>query len=442
MALIQINRSNSDPSIPLNPGELFLNLANGNLWGGLTAGNELLLSPVGNASLWIGTTPPSTPAFGALWWDSVGGQLYVWYTDANSSQWVPASNTAGLADAPSDGNMYARENGVWTNVNATLGGALDNIGRNKLHNGLFRIAQRTNTPWTASGYTLDRWTLAVGAAGDTASVTRNTLTDTARASIGDEEAQNALQIVFTGGAGAANQINIAQRIEGVTRLSGKTVIVSFWANASVANLQIGVSANQNFGTGGSPSAIVSGVGQAVTLSATAATWTRQSVMLMLPSAAGKTLGTNNDHQTTVVLWLSSGANNAAGAGNIGVQSGTVTVWGVQAEIALPGQAQPSPVEKLDPRNDLANCQRFYQTFKASHRVLATGAGNYETNVNFPQMRASPTITQAGNDGNANISAANLLLATGSANSARFQITSQGAGDAYGTGYVCNLSADL
>jgi len=46
----------------------------------------------GGPPVTIGDTPPSAPAVGALWWDSVGGQLYVWYSDANSSQWVPASN--------------------------------------------------------------------------------------------------------------------------------------------------------------------------------------------------------------------------------------------------------------------------------------------------------------------------------------------------------------
>jgi hypothetical protein len=330
---------------------------------------------------------PNAPSIGQIF-PGPGGIQWMW----DGIKWIVVG----------PGPAYA----TTTYVQTAVAPALNNIGRNKLHNGLFRIAQRTNTPWTASGYTLDRWTLAVGAAGDTASVTRNTLTDTARASIGDEEAQNALQIVFTGGAGAANQINIAQRIEDVMRLSGKTIIVSFLANSSVANMKVGVSANQNFGTGGSPSAIVSGVGQAVTLSATAATWTRQSVMLMLPSAAGKTLGTNNDHQTTVVLWLSSGANNAAGAGNIGGQSGTVNIWGVQVEIAQPGQTQPSPVEKLDPRQDLDNCQRYYVGGLAFVLSASSAAGNFggwipADLVWSTPMRASPTIVGTWVGGNVN-----------------------------------------
>jgi hypothetical protein len=274
-----------------------------------------------------------------------------------------------------------------TYVQTAVAPALNNVGRNKLHNGLFRIAQR-GTAFTASGYTLDRWLLLLGAAGDTATVSQVTLSDAARALIGDEEAQNALQIVFTGGAAAANFVNVPQRIENVGRLSGKTIIVSFWANAAVAGVQVGVGANQNFGTGGSPSPVVPVPATPVTLSTT---WTRQSVTLTLPSDAGKTLGTNGDSFTSLNLWLSSGSTNAANAG-VGVQSGTVNIWGAQVEIAQPGQTLPSPVEKLDPRYDLDNCQRYYFAGQTSIGGYGTaGVGMYGP-VAFPtRMRAPPTM---------------------------------------------------
>lgn len=47
-------------------------------------------------SVGVGDTAPANPQPGTLWWDSVGGQLYVWYNDGNSSQWVIAVNAAGL----------------------------------------------------------------------------------------------------------------------------------------------------------------------------------------------------------------------------------------------------------------------------------------------------------------------------------------------------------
>lgn len=47
----------------------------------------------------ISPTPPAFPDQGQLWWDPVSGQLYVWYIDINSAQWVEASPSAGGSGA-------------------------------------------------------------------------------------------------------------------------------------------------------------------------------------------------------------------------------------------------------------------------------------------------------------------------------------------------------
>ena len=39
----------------------------------------------------IGTSAPSSPSAGQLWWNSSVNKLYIYYTDANSSQWVQAT---------------------------------------------------------------------------------------------------------------------------------------------------------------------------------------------------------------------------------------------------------------------------------------------------------------------------------------------------------------
>jgi hypothetical protein len=106
---------------------------------------------------------------------------------------------------------------------------------------------------------------------------------------------------------------------------------------------------------------IHGITRPVTLSTT---WTRFSTVITLPSIAGKTLGTANDHYTALQFFFSSGANNAAVAGNIGVQSGSVALWGVQLEIVAPGQTTPSPLEKMDAQQTLAACQRFAQLLPA------------------------------------------------------------------------------
>jgi hypothetical protein len=49
----------------------------------------------GSASVTVADTPPANPNSGDLWFDSVGTQLYVWYIDPNTAQWVVAINQGG-----------------------------------------------------------------------------------------------------------------------------------------------------------------------------------------------------------------------------------------------------------------------------------------------------------------------------------------------------------
>ena len=320
---------------------------------------------------------PTTPAFkaGQLWWDATGGSLYVGYDDGSTQQYVPATNITLPANVATKADVATAQN---------------NVGRNLIHNSAFTIAQRGAGPWTTSSYTLDRWSISTTL--DGISITRQVLADADRTAIGDEAAIYAFQNVFTGNAGASAYHNLAQNIEGIRRLAGKTVAFSFWAKAASGTPKLGLNMVQNFGTGGSPSAAawINATGQAVTLSTT---WTRYVVTFAVPSSTGKTLGTNGDDNTGASFFFSSGATVNSIAGNIGVQSGTVQLWGVQLEIAQPGQTQPTPLEKRDPVLELQQCQRFYQfgyfTMGAYGTTTAANTG-YGT---FPvTMRATPQVT--------------------------------------------------
>jgi hypothetical protein len=91
-----------------------------------------------------------------------------------------------------------------------------------------------------------------------------------------------------------------------------------------------------------------------------------------------------------VLWYSSGATNSTNAGNIGVQSGTVLLWGVQLEIG----SVATPLEKPDPQQDLAKCQRFYEV---GSRIYFSGnvvsGWPYYVTARFQvTKRAVPTMT--------------------------------------------------
>jgi hypothetical protein len=50
---------------------------------------------VNGSSVVCADAPPAAPSPGDLWFDSVGGQLYVSYDDGTSQQWVIAVNSGG-----------------------------------------------------------------------------------------------------------------------------------------------------------------------------------------------------------------------------------------------------------------------------------------------------------------------------------------------------------
>ena len=71
----------------------------------------------GNASVTVSDSAPSSPSNGDLWFKSDVGELYLWYTDGSSNQWVEASggsNTVVTSDSaptsPQDGDLWWNSN--------------------------------------------------------------------------------------------------------------------------------------------------------------------------------------------------------------------------------------------------------------------------------------------------------------------------------------------
>ena len=62
----------------------------------------------GGASVSVGSNPPGSPSNGDMWWDSDVGELYIYYADTDSNQWVETSGgseTVTVSDnAPSSPN--------------------------------------------------------------------------------------------------------------------------------------------------------------------------------------------------------------------------------------------------------------------------------------------------------------------------------------------------
>ena len=274
---------------------------------------------------------------------------------------------------------------------ASLNGGAISL-RNKIINGNMGIAQR-GTAAVTTGATYgpaDRW--VTGTAGNTFSTTQgsfvsgDTLYDTGGA-------QYFTQVAVTSVAGASNSTDLSHKIEDVRLLAGKTVTVSFWAKAASGTPSIGVEVRQNFGTGGSPSAAVTGTGQAQALTTT---WAQYSKTFTVPSINGKTLGTTaNTSFTQLVFWLDAGSSLNTVSGSIGQASKTVSIAQVQLEVG----AVATPFEHRP--NELQLCQRYYYRISPAAASAVFSIGGFATTTAsaavmtpFPvTMRAAPSALE-------------------------------------------------
>ena len=257
--------------------------------------------------------------------------------------------------------------------------------KNYIINGGFDVWQRGTSQTTGSYGSDDRW--ANNNAGSTKIHSQVACTDTERALF---NAQAFSRTVVNSVAGAGNNTLKTQCIEDVTKLAGKTVTLSFWVKAD-SNKNIAVEFIQRFGTGGSPSAEVTGIGSQLVALTTA--WQKKTVTVTLPSIVGKTLGTEGVHTTStlVVFWLDAGSAYNSRTANLGQQSGTFDIAQVQLEegsVATPFEQRPYGLE-------LSLCQRYYEVVFLNRLTGTTYKFNGDTSSNpvafATTKRVVPTI---------------------------------------------------
>lgn len=256
--------------------------------------------------------------------------------------------------------------------------------KNHLINGNFDIWQR-GTSQTTDGYgSDDRW--FNGNIGSTKTHSRVVCTDTERVLF---NASAFSRTVVTSVAGAGNYTIKYQHIEDVTKLAGKTVTVSFWAKAD-SNKNLSFNIAQDFGTGGSPSAI--SYYNAVTVNITSS-WQKITATFNIPSIVGKTLGTDGIHTTSTMFLLQFDAGATAVSSyfptsTVGQQSGTFDI----AQVQLEEGSVATPFEQRHVGLELSLCQRYYEKFVVGYLGNANLGSYYGGYSTFKDTkRVTPTI---------------------------------------------------
>ena len=219
--------------------------------------------------------------------------------------------------------------------------------RNRIINGNFDIWQN-GTTFTGNEYGADQWLHARN--GTTQTVTRQQFT------LGQTdvpEPEYFCRTVVSSVGGAGNYSVLLQPLEDVRTFAGQQVAVSFKAKADTTR-SIAIELLQKFGTGGSPSADVTGIG--VSKVSIGTSWQKVTATITVPSISGKTLGTNNNDCLHLIIWLDAGSTFNSRTSTLGQQSGTFDISQVQMEpgsVATPFEQRPIGVE-------LALCQRYFE----------------------------------------------------------------------------------
>ena len=302
-------------------------------------------------------------------------------------------------------------------------------GVNHIINGGFNIWQRA-TSQTATGYgSDDRWFNSNIGTTKTNSQQSFALGQTDVA--GNPKYYS--RTVVTSSAGASNECKKTQRIEKVSGLAGKTITFAFDAKAD-ASKNISTELIQNFGTGGSPSSNVTGIG--INTVALTTSWQRFKLQIVVPSISGKTLGTDNNDWLQVGWWFDAGSDFDARTNSLGQQSGTFEIANVKIEI---GEIS-TPFEKSPIAAELALCERYFEVGTTSARTYASAINRYfDVAVNFStSKRTTPTLV------NVTASQTNCTqsFAQPSAGGFRHELISLATGDMFAIGQIFTADSEL
>jgi hypothetical protein len=94
-------------AFPSNPTTNQIFTANNNSW---RWNGEYWKSQTGAASVYISDSAPTTPVAGTLWFNSVSGKTFVYYSDADSVQWIEVGGTTAASSSNNNVSQYTTSN--------------------------------------------------------------------------------------------------------------------------------------------------------------------------------------------------------------------------------------------------------------------------------------------------------------------------------------------
>lgn len=168
----------------------------------------------------------------------------------------------------------------------------------------------------------------------------------------DAPAKYYSRTVVTTGNTSGSSCTKRQSIEDVRTIAGRTVTLSFWAKADT-NRNIAIEFYQYFGTGGSPSAAVAGIG--AQKFAITSTWAKYTATIEIPSISGKTIGSDENSRHNFHIWLDAGSDLNSRTASLGCQSGTFDL----AQIKLEYGSTYTKFRAPDLTEELKRINRYY-----------------------------------------------------------------------------------
>ena len=305
------------------------------------------------------------------------------------------------ASAASPAFVLASDGSATANLSSLNGGPIAGT-RNRVINGDMRIDQRNAgasvTPTNATNtYVVDRWSYYVSQPSKLTSQ-QSTVVPTGFTNSLLTTSSSAYSV------GINDLFIVRQKVEGFNAADfgwgaagAQSITVSFWVRSSLTGTFGGAIKNDDATRAYPFSYAISSANtweqkSLTVLGDTTGTWLKNSstgIQLVFG------LGAGSNFSGTAGAWASGDIHSATGATSVvGTSGATFLLTGVQLE---PGTVA-TPFERRSYGQELALCQRYFQTFGEGIQVQAYSAGGQYTSApfNFPtEMRATPTMTKSG-----------------------------------------------